>query len=292
MMRMQPNPAFSGSPVSSNSGSTGAAIAIELSEVSVTFGRGERAVPALSTTTLRIGDGEFVALVGPSGCGKSTILRLVAGLVQPTTGVVILGGREVAARALRIGMAFQNPTMLPWLTIEQNIMLPLKIVEPYRSQFRKLRRTTFRDKANALLEQVGLKGFARRFPWQLSGGMLQRANLCRALIHEPRMLLLDEPFGALDQFTREELWSILQQLWMLHQPTVLLVTHDLREAGFLGSRICVMSARPGRILDDSCVEFARPRTVAMTFEPDFVALNQKLRAFIVDARTASAQGAA
>jgi len=292
MMRMQPNPAFSGSPVSSNSGSTSAEIAIELSEVSVTFGRGERAVPALSTTTLRIGDGEFIALVGPSGCGKSTILRLVAGLVQPTTGVVILGGREVAAKALRIGMAFQNPTMLPWLTIEQNIMLPLKIVEPYRSQFRKLRRTTFRDKANALLEQVGLKGFARRFPWQLSGGMLQRANLCRALIHEPRMLLLDEPFGALDQFTREELWSILQQLWMLHQPTVLLVTHDLREAGFLGSRICVMSARPGRLLDDRRVTFARPRTVAMTFEPDFVALNQRLREFIVGERTTAAEGAA
>ena len=287
MMRMQPNPAFSGTPVSSDSGSGGAAVAIELSEVSVTFGRGERAVPALATTTLRVADGEFVALVGPSGCGKSTILRLVAGLVQPSTGVVILGGREVAAKALRIGMAFQNPTMLPWMTIEQNIMLPLKIVEPYRSQFRKLRRTVFRDKANALLEQVGLKGFGRRFPWQLSGGMLQRANLCRALIHEPRMLLLDEPFGALDQFTREELWSILQELWILHRPTVLLVTHDLREAGFLGSRICVMSARPGRILDDRRVSFARPRTVAMTFEPDFVALNQRLREFIVDARTAA-----
>jgi NitT/TauT family transport system ATP-binding protein len=287
MMRMQPNPAFSGTPVPSDSGSQGAAVAIELSDVLVTFGRGERAVPALAKTTLRIRDGEFVALVGPSGCGKSTILRLVAGLVRPTTGVVILGGREVAAKALRIGMAFQNPTMLPWLTIEQNIMLPLRIVEPYRSQFRKLRRTTFRDKANALLEQVGLKGFARRFPWQLSGGMLQRANLCRALIHEPRMLLLDEPFGALDQFTREELWSILQELWIVHQPTVLLVTHDLREAGFLASRICVMSARPGRILDDRRVTFARPRTVAMTFEPDFVALNQRLREFIVDARTAA-----
>ena len=291
MMRMQPNPAFSGTPIPSDSGSQGAPVAIELSEVSVTFGRGERAVPALSKTTLRIADGEFVALVGPSGCGKSTILRLVAGLVQPTTGVVILGGREVAAKALRIGMAFQNPTMLPWMTIEQNIMLPLKIVEPYRSQFRKLKRTDFRDKANALLEQVGLKGFGRRFPWQLSGGMLQRANLCRALIHEPRMLLLDEPFGALDQFTREELWSILQQLWMLHQPTVLLVTHDLREAGFLASRICVMSARPGRILDDQRVTFPRPRTVAMTFEPDFVALNQRLREFIVGERGAVSEGA-
>src|SRR6202163_5058563 len=176
MMRMQPNPAFSGSPVPSDSGGPGA---LELSDVSVTFGRGERAVPALATTSLRIGDGEFVALVGPSGCGKSTVLRLVAGLVQPSTGAVILGGREVAAKALRIGMAFQNPTMLPWLTIEQNIMLPLKIVEPYRSQFRKLKRTDFRDKANALLEQVGLKGCDVRFPWRLWCGMLHRTHLCR-----------------------------------------------------------------------------------------------------------------
>ena len=212
-MRMQPNSKFEGEPVPAGA----APVAIELSDASVTFGRGARAVPALATTTLRIGDGEFVALVGPSGCGKSTILRLVSGLVQPTTGVIIVGGREVAARAMRVGMAFQNPTMLPWMTIERNIMLPLKIVEPFRSKFRKLRKTEFRDKANALLEQVGLKGFGNRYPWQLSGGMLQRANLCRALIHEPRMLLLDEPFGALDQFTREELWSILQDLWIAAQ---------------------------------------------------------------------------
>jgi NitT/TauT family transport system ATP-binding protein len=244
-------------------------------------------VSALAETTLRIADGEFVALVGPSGCGKSTILRLVSGLLAPTTGVVVVGGREIAAKALRIGMAFQNPTMLPWLTIERNVMLPLKIVEPFRSQYRKQRRKAFRDKAHALLAQVGLEGFASHYPWQLSGGMLQRANLCRALIHEPRMLLLDEPFGALDQFTREELWAVLQDLWLLHRPTVLLVTHDLREAGFLASRICVMSARPGRIIDDSHCAFSRPRSIAMTFEPDFVALNQRLRELIVDARAVS-----
>ena len=151
--------------------------AIELSQTSVTFGRGANTVPALSQTTLRIQDGEFLALVGPSGCGKSTILKLVSGLVQPTTGVVVVGGREVAAKALRIGMAFQNPTMLPWLTIEQNVMLPLKIVQPFRSRYRRERRAAFRDKAHALLAQVGLQGFAGKFPWQLSGGMLQRANL-------------------------------------------------------------------------------------------------------------------
>ena len=260
-------------------------LAVELSQTTVTFGRGAAAVPALAETSLRIAEGDFVALVGPSGCGKSTILRLLSGLIHPTSGVVVVGGREVAAKALRIGMAFQNPTLLPWMTIEQNVMLPLKIVEPFRSQFRQQRKSSFRDKAHALLAQVGLKGFAGRYPWQLSGGMLQRANLCRALIHEPRMLLLDEPFGALDQFTREELWAILQDLWLTHRPTVLLVTHDLREAGFLASRICVMSARPGRIIDDSAVGFDRPRTIAMTFEADFVALNQRLRDLIVDART-------
>jgi NitT/TauT family transport system ATP-binding protein len=260
-------------------------IAVELSKTTVTFGRGASVVPALAETTLRIADGEFLALVGPSGCGKSTILRLVSGLVKPTTGVVVVGGREVAAKALRIGMAFQNPTLLPWLSIEQNIILPLKIVEPYRSQFRKLRRTVFRDKVHALLDQVGLRGFASHYPWQLSGGMLQRANLCRALIHEPSLLLLDEPFGALDQFTREELWAILQDLWLTHRPTVLLVTHDLREAAFLASRICVMSARPGRIIDDSTVGFERPRTISMTFEPRFVELNQRLRELIMDARS-------
>ncbi|CAN5309667.1 ABC transporter ATP-binding protein [soil metagenome] len=258
--------------------------AVELSQACVTFGRGANSVPALAQTTLRIAEGEFVALVGPSGCGKSTILRLVSGLVRPTAGVVVIGGREVAARALRVGMAFQNPTMLPWLTIERNIMLPLKIVEPFRSRYGQEKKGAFRDKAHALLAQVGLKGFAGKYPWQLSGGMLQRANLCRALIHEPRLLLLDEPFGALDQFTREELWAIMQELWLAHRPTVLLVAHALREAGYLASRICVMSARPGRIIDDSAVTFARPRSIALTFEPQFVALNQRLRELIVDAR--------
>jgi NitT/TauT family transport system ATP-binding protein len=265
--------------------------AVELSRVSVTFGRGANAVRALDRTDLRIAHGEFLALVGPSGCGKSTILRLAAGLIAPSEGAVIVGGREVGARALRVGMAFQNPTMLPWFTIEQNIMLPLKIVQPFRSRFRRERRGAFRDRAQALLAQVGLKDFANKYPWQLSGGMLQRANLCRALIHEPRMLLLDEPFGALDQFTREELWAVMQEIWLQRRPTVLLVTHDLREAGYLASRICVMSARPGRILDDSSVGFARPRDIAMTFKPEFVELNQRLRELIIDTRSAAPAGA-
>jgi NitT/TauT family transport system ATP-binding protein len=258
--------------------------AIELQDASVVFGTGDKAVTALSPTSLKLDAGDFLALVGPSGCGKSTILRLVSNLIQPSSGQVLLGGREAAAKQLRIGMAFQNPTMLPWLTIEQNVMMPLKIVEPFKSSFRTDRKGAFRDRVHALLEQVGLKDFAGHFPWQLSGGMLQRSNLCRALIHEPDLLLLDEPFGALDQFTREELWQTLQDLYLDRKPTVLLVTHDLREAGFLANRICVMSARPGRIISDESVNIPQPRDIGMIYSPEFVEMTQGLREMIAQVR--------
>jgi NitT/TauT family transport system ATP-binding protein len=260
---------------------------IELDRVSVTFGRGENAVPALAETRLKVMDGDFLALVGPSGCGKSTILKLVSGLLSPSSGNVLVAGREIGANPVRIGMAYQNPTLLPWLTVRQNVMLPLKIVQPFRAEWRRKKRGEYRDWADALLAQVGLKGFGDKFPWQLSGGMMQRTNLCRALIHEPDLLLLDEPFGALDQFTREELWATMQDLWMTKRTTVLLVTHDLREAGYLANRICVMSARPGRILEDSEVAFARPRTMDLLYTPEFVALTQRLRELIIGVRTAA-----
>ena len=183
---------------------------IELSDVSLRYGGG---TVALAKTSLQIAEGDFIALVGPSGCGKSTILKLVAGLLQPTSGGVIVRGRELGsprtasgvvmdqsievaqtekAKPLRLGIAFQNPTMLPWLTIRDNVMVPLKIVPPFRSQFRAKRKGEFAERADALLAQVGLKGFGDKRPWQLSGGMLQRASLCRALIHDPQLLLLDE----------------------------------------------------------------------------------------------------
>jgi NitT/TauT family transport system ATP-binding protein len=257
---------------------------IAFEQASVTFGRGEKAVQALQPTDLTIAEWDFVALVGPSGCGKSTILKMVSELLKPSSGYVFIGGREIGANPIRIGMAYQNPTLLPWLNIRDNVMLPLKIVPPFRGEFSAKRKGEFRDRVEALLAQVGLAGFGDKYPWQLSGGMMQRANLCRALIHDPELLLLDEPFGALDQFTREELWAIMQDLWLSKKLTVLLVTHDLREAAYLANRICVMSARPGRILDDSPVEMPRPRTIEMTFQPDFVALNQRLRAMIVGAR--------
>src|SRR5215218_5626596 len=251
---------------------------VELEQVTHTYGRGERQVHALTETSLRIEKGDFVALVGPSGCGKSTILKLVTGLINASSGYVYVAGRQVGAEPVRVGMAFQNLTLL------DNVMLPLKIVPPYRQDYRAKRKGEFRDKIEALLAQVGLAGFSNKFPWQLSGGMLQRASLCRALIHEPQLLMLDEPFGALDQFTREELWGVMQDLWMTRKPTVLLVTHDLKEAAFLATRICVMAARPGRIIDDSIVPFPRPRTVEMSYDPNFTVLTQRLRQMIVHAK--------
>jgi NitT/TauT family transport system ATP-binding protein len=263
---------------------------IHLSDVTLRYGAG---TIALDHTELAIEQGDFVALVGPSGCGKSTILKLVAGLLEPSSGGVIVGGRQVGVigvdnaltPTVRIGLAFQNPTMLPWLTIRENVMIPLKIVQPFRSEYARKKRGEFADRADALLEQVGLKGFGGKRPWQLSGGMLQRASLCRALIHDPQLLLLDEPFGALDSFTREELWSIMQQLWMTKRPTVLLVTHDLRESAYLATRICVMTSRPGRILEDRAVPFARPRTLELSYAPEFATLVQQLRMRIAEART-------
>ena len=257
---------------------------VELEEVTLSYGRADKKIHALGLTNLRLKQGDFVALVGPSGCGKSTILKLVTGLINASTGYVYVAGRQVGAEPVRVGMAFQNPTMLPWLTVRENVMLPLKIVPPFRQDYRAKRKTEFRDRADALLKEVGLANFGDKRPWQLSGGMLQRASLCRALVHEPQLLMLDEPFGALDQFTREELWAIMQELWIKLRPTVLLVTHDLKEAGYLANRICVMRARPGQIIDDAEVPFARPRTIEMSYTPAFVTMTQRLRELIVTAR--------
>ncbi|SLN14807.1 ABC transporter ATP-binding protein [Roseisalinus antarcticus] len=250
-------------------------------KVGVTYGTGDDGTEALQPTDLTLSKGDFLALVGPSGCGKSTILKLVSEVLAPTTGNIFFSGRELGATPIRVGMAFQSASLLPWMTVRDNVMLPLKIVPPFKADYRAKRRGEYRERVDALLEKVGLIDFADNNTWELSGGMMQRANLCRALIHEPDLLLLDEPFGALDQFTREELWQTLQELWIETRPTVILVTHDLREAAYLASRICVMSPRPGRIVDDSVIDFVRPRDIDLVFEPDFVALVQRLRNKIV-----------
>ena len=263
---------------------------IDLADVTVRYGT--NGTLALSSTDLRIHAGEFVALVGPSGCGKSTILKLVAGLLQPSSGGLIVAGRESPAGSVRIGLAFQNPTMMPWLNIRDNVMMPLKIVEPFRQHYAKKKRGEYAERAEALLAQVGLAGKGDKRPWELSGGMLQRASLCRALIHEPQLLLLDEPFGALDSFTREELWALTQQLWLDKQPTVLLVTHDLREAAYLATRVCVMTSQPGRILEDRLIDFDRPRTLETSYAPAFATVVQQLRMRIAEARTGGVPAAA
>ncbi len=224
---------------------------------------------ALSSASVSVGLGEFVSVVGPSGCGKSTLLKLISGLIKPTRGSVRVGGRTVDKPVKGVGMAFQNATLLPWRNVRDNVLLPLELVEPYRSQPRR-ERAGKRERADPLLASVGLAKFGDRMPWQLSGGMQQRAQICRALIHEPSILLLDEPFGALDAFTREELWGVLQGLWLHRKCTVVLVTHELREAVFLSDSVHIMSARPGQVIATRSIDLPRPRSLAATYQPEFV----------------------
>jgi NitT/TauT family transport system ATP-binding protein len=257
---------------------------VDISNVAMRYG-GVEGTLALKGTSLAVAEGEFVAVVGPSGCGKSTLMRLVTGLWPPTEGQVFVDGQEVDGPLSIAGMAFQNPTLLPWRNILDNVMLPLEVVQPHRGQLR-ARRADYERQARELLALVGLDGFEAKFPWQLSGGMQQRASLCRALIHQPRLLMLDEPFGALDIFTREDLWAVMQKLWLARRPTVILVTHDLREAAFLADRVLVMSSRPGRIIAERRVDFPRERTMETTYTKEFQDLVHELRDRISDARDA------
>ena len=241
------------------------------------YGRGAAAVRALDEVTLDIAHGEFIAVVGPSGCGKSSLMKLISGLHAPASGSLTFEGRPVTGPLKSVGMAFQNSNLLPWRTALENVLLPLEIVEPYRSNFD---RRKFSGKAKELLRTVGLAEFTEKHPWELSGGMQQRTSICRALIHEPEMLLLDEPFAALDAFTREELWSALRDLQAARKVTVMLVTHDLREAVFLADTVYVMSSRPGRIVRRCAVPFPRPRDLEVTYTPEFQEIVHELRSLI------------
>ncbi len=255
---------------------------VSIDNVDMRYG-GADGTLAVSGLTMRVDKGEFSAVVGPSGCGKSTLMKLVTGLHIPQAGVVVVAGAQVTKPVSIVGMAFRNPTMLPWRTTLENILLPLEIVERHRHRLR-ANKKEYVEKAEHLLETVGLKGFGQKFPWQLSGGMQQRANLCRALIHEPDLLMLDEPFGALDAFTREELWCVIRDLHAAQGVTIVLVTHDLREAVFLADKIFVMSARPGRILKEHHVPFARPRDLDIMYHSDFNDMVHELHGEIAKAR--------
>ncbi|WP_245454323.1 ABC transporter ATP-binding protein [Aquabacter cavernae] len=258
---------------------------IRLLDVTLSYQGRAGEVTALSQCSMNVEKGEFAAVVGPSGCGKSTLMKLVTGLIRPTKGKVEVDGEDVTGPVKIAGMAFQAANMLPWRTVLQNVMLPLEIVSPHRGRLSR-DKAAYRERALNLLGVVGLRDFADRYPWEMSGGMQQRASLCRALIHEPALLMLDEPFAALDAFTREELWVVLRDLWQRLGFTVILVTHDLREAGFLADTIHVMSARPGHIVETRTVDFPRPRPLEVLYEPAFTDLVHSLRNKIAEVRQA------
>jgi NitT/TauT family transport system ATP-binding protein len=258
---------------------------VDIGNVTLTYRGASGNVLALQGTSLNVRRGEFAAVVGPSGCGKSSLMKLVTGLIPPDSGNIVIFGNKVRGPVKIAGMAFQNPNLLPWRRVVDNVLLPLEIVEPHRQRFR-AHKQEYRVQATALLRTVGLDGFAERYPWELSGGMQQRVSLCRALIHEPALLMLDEPFAALDAFTREELWCVLRDLWQKLGFTVILVTHDLREATFLADNIHVMSARPGRIVTTKMVDLPRPRELDICYQPRFINIVHELRGKIAEVRKA------
>jgi NitT/TauT family transport system ATP-binding protein len=242
---------------------------------------------AVEDINLQVKQGEFIAIVGPSGCGKSTFMKLTTGLKKPSKGSITVDGQTVTGPLKISGMAFQASSLLPWRTTLDNVLLPLEIVEPFRSNF-KAEKAEYEARAIKLLAAVGLAGYERKFPWELSGGMQQRASICRALIHEPKMLLLDEPFGALDAFTREELWCTLRDLWTEQRFNVILVTHDLRESVFLADTVYVMSKSPGRFVVKREIDLPRPRELDVTYTPEFSHIVQELRGHIGAIRTTTA----
>jgi NitT/TauT family transport system ATP-binding protein len=242
---------------------------IELRALAKTFGDGPEAVHAFGPADLMVREGEFVSLLGPSGCGKSTLMLIIAGLLEPSEGEVRVGGKVVRGPQTDIGIMFQDNTLVPWRTVWDNIALQLEL------RGRDVRQYSARIKG--LLESVRLGGFEHRYPWELSGGMQQRAGFCQAMVHEPDTLLLDEPLGKLDAMTRESIRSDLQALWISKRPTVIFVTHSIEEAVQLSNRICVVTPRPGRIDRVIDVDLPYPRTLQVKKSGAFVSLVSEIQ---------------
>jgi ABC-type nitrate/sulfonate/bicarbonate transport system ATPase subunit len=241
---------------------------LTISQLSKTFTTGNANTVALQATDLTVSENDFITILGPSGCGKSTLLRMVAGLDTPSSGSILLDSKPVAGPGADRGMVFQSYTLFPWLTVLENVCFGLREkAMPLPQQL---------EIGHAYLGKVGLKGFEHHYPKQLSGGMQQRTALARALANDPRILLMDEPFGALDHQTRELMQELLQGIWESERKTVLFVTHDIDEAIFMGSRVMVMSARPGRIKCDVVVPLAHPRHYSMKTTPVFSQLKAQL----------------
>jgi NitT/TauT family transport system ATP-binding protein len=242
--------------------------AIEIADVSMLFRRGAAQTQALENIDLTFGVGEFVAIVGPSGCGKSTLMRLVAGLIPATSGRILFGGRPVAGPVKDVGIVFQRPVLLDWRTVLGNVMLQIEM--------RGLDTRRYLDQARSLLELVGLRDFMSSYPRELSGGMMQRAAIVRALIHDPPVLFMDEPFGALDALTREQMRVDLESLLLSRPKTVLFITHSIDEAVLLADRVVVMSPRPGRIERIISLDQPRPRGLEGRLLPGFAAAHEAI----------------
>ena len=243
---------------------------IAVRRLSKRFETGSGPVIALSDIAFSIAEGELVVVVGPSGCGKSTLLRILAGLLPQTEGEAQLRGTPIAGPRRDIGVVFQSPVLFPWRSVLANSLLPVDVQH--------LGRDKMRARAMELLKLVGLEGFEHRFPWELSGGMQQRVALVRALIHDPALLLMDEPFGALDAMTREAMNTELQRIWMERRKTVLFITHSIGEAVFLADRVLVMTPRPGRIMDELKIDLPRPRGLDVMNTEAFGAYVKRIRA--------------
>jgi NitT/TauT family transport system ATP-binding protein len=249
---------------------------ISCERVRKVYGRGRAAFEAVRTATFHVAQGEFVSLLGPSGCGKSTLLMMIAGLESVTDGRILAGGTVIEEPRSEIGIVFQDPTLLPWKTALQNILFPIEMM--HRS------RAAHIDRATELLELVGLADAGNKRPSQLSGGMRQRVSLCRALIADPAILLMDEPFSALDAITRDDMNIVLLELWEHYRKTVLFVTHSIREAVLLSDRVLIMGGTPSSIIADIKVPFVRPRHFAIGDTPEFNELCANLREEITRAR--------
>jgi NitT/TauT family transport system ATP-binding protein len=241
---------------------------IDVRSVAKTYESDTAKVQALSTVSLEIKQGEFISLLGPSGCGKTTLMMILAGLAAPSQGEVRIGGSRVDGPYTDLGIVFQNAELLEWRTALQNVLL--------QTEIRKLDKAHYLPVARRLLEQVGLKGFEDRFPDELSGGMKQRVALCRALVHDPDVLLLDEPFGALDAMTRDQMNADLQRLWLEKRKTAILVTHSIDEAVFMSDRVLVMSARPARVVEDIAIDLPRPRSLDIRHTAEFNAYTGRI----------------
>lgn len=248
---------------------------IVVREVIKIFRSGAKDVEALARISFDVGEADFVSIVGPSGCGKSTLLKIISGLLVMTSGEISVNNKTVNEPLENVGMVFQTPVLLKWKTVIGNIMLPV--------EFAKLDLELYLEKAYSLIQLVGLRGFEEMYPHQLSGGMQQRASLCRALVTDPQILLMDEPFGALDAMTRDELDLELLRIWGERKKTVLFVTHSIQEAVFLSDYVVVMSPRPGRVIQKVGIDLKRPRTIEMMSSSGFGAYTLQIRALLASA---------